>query len=259
MDNSLVNMVGLMVQQGKLPQHLFKYRAINSYLDDIIINNRLWFSKATDFNDPFDCNIEVVTNNTTDEIRKYVTSKVPRGTPDDEIELAITQATSNPYGFHDLINRNFRKALDHRGVACFSKVDDNLLMWSHYSDYHRGCVFTFDVLEDPSFFVSPFNVEYQSDYPYYNHLENSNDPVTPLIRTKSCDWQYEQEVRVVKDSIGLHSFKKTALAEIIFGWRTPDSEIARIQKLAACYNYSTIRFKQARLKKRQFGLDIVPL
>ena len=202
MEDKLEKLVLLMVQQTKLPQHVFRHRSINQYFDDIIIKNELWFSKGTEFNDPFDCNIEVDTDNSTDEIRKYITSKMPVGTPSNTIDLLVKTSSSDKERFHRLVNDSVRKILEKRGIVCFSRVNDNVLLWSHYSDYHKGCILTFDVLENPAFFVFPLNVKYQPDYPDYNHIADSSDPVTPLIRTKSCDWKYEEEVRVVKNSTG---------------------------------------------------------
>ncbi|MDP2301658.1 MAG: DUF2971 domain-containing protein [Ignavibacteria bacterium] len=267
MDDKLIDLVVLMVHQAKLPQYIFRYRSIfrycpngqifdTQYFDSIIVNNELWFSKGTEFNDPFDCNIEVDTNNTEDEIRNYISSRMPVGTSLDNINLLVETASSDKDKFNQLVNDAVRKVLEKRGIVCFSKVNDNILLWSHYSDYHKGCVLKFDVLKNPEFFVFPLNVKYQADYPDYNHLVDSPDPVTPLIRTKSCDWKYEDEVRIVKNFTGPHTFKKEALVEIIFGWRTPETEIVRIQKLAADNGYNHIVFKQARLKKRQFGLEI---
>ncbi len=255
----LEKLVVLMVHQAKLPQLIFRYRPINQYFDDILFKNELWFSKGTEFNDPFDCNIEVENSNSVDDIKKYISSKMPNGTAPDVIELLVNYASSDKDRFHQLVNDNVRKVLERRGIVCFSRVNDNVLLWSHYSDYHKGCVLTFDVLNDPGFFIFPLNVIYQADYPDYNHIADSSDPVTPLIRTKSCDWKYEDEVRVVKNSTGPHSFKKESLVEIIFGWRTPNTEIARIQKLAKDNGYNHLVFKQARLRKRQFGLEIVAI
>jgi hypothetical protein len=259
MDDKLLNFVVQMVKQGKLPQLVFRYRSINKWFDDILSKNELWFSKGTEFNDPFDCNIEVDTNNSAVEIRQYITSKMPLGTSKDVLDLLDKTVVADPDKFHQIVNKSVRKVLDKRGIACFSKTNNDILLWSHYADYHRGCVLTFDVLQDPGFFLFPFNVIYQADYPDYNHLKDSSDPVTPLIRTKALEWKYEEEIRVVKDSPGPYKFSKNSLVEIIFGWRTPDSEIDRIQKLAKCNNYDHIVFKKAQLKKKQFGLDIVLL
>src|SRR6202035_1715787 len=49
-------------------------------------------------------------------------------------------------------------------LACYSEILDNSLMWSHYTDGHRGIVVKFDLKN--SFFSSPANlmpVSYRSE------------------------------------------------------------------------------------------------
>jgi hypothetical protein len=43
-----------------------------------------------------------------------------------------------------------RKSRFERGVACFSAAADNLLLWAHYADGHRGFCLEFDT-SDPVF------------------------------------------------------------------------------------------------------------
>lgn len=44
-----------------MEKHLFwyKYHSVNRYLFDLLVNQEFWFSKPKDFNDPFDCNIDL--------------------------------------------------------------------------------------------------------------------------------------------------------------------------------------------------------
>jgi hypothetical protein len=49
-------------------------------------------------------------------------------------------------------------------LACYSEIPDNSLMWSHYTDGHRGIVVEFNL--KASFFASPVNlmpVSYRSE------------------------------------------------------------------------------------------------
>ena len=59
-------------------------------------------------------------------------------------------------------------AARHVGVICFSQTCDDILMWSHYGNCHRGMVIQFD----PNFFgtenLDP--VEYAGDRPTYNSV-----------------------------------------------------------------------------------------
>ena len=49
-------------------------------------------------------------------------------------------------------------------LACYSEIPDNSLMWSHYTDGHRGIAVEFNLKN--SFFASPANlmpVSYRSE------------------------------------------------------------------------------------------------
>lgn len=42
-----------------IPRKLYKYYSINDNLYNVIGNHSCWFSKPSNFNDPFDCNLDV--------------------------------------------------------------------------------------------------------------------------------------------------------------------------------------------------------
>jgi hypothetical protein len=92
------------------------------------------------------------------------------------------------------------------GVTCFSKKKDNLLMWSHYADAHKGICIVFDAEK----LVKSINS---------NYIEAKLEPITyskkfPVIDIKPSDtsnvyirrenaflfklnqWKYENEVRL---------------------------------------------------------------
>ena len=83
-------------------------------------------------------------------------------------------------------------------ILCFSRNWDNLLLWSHYGDSHKGICLGFDISEgDPG-------VNYDTDVLYQPNLlqirrpEDLNfDLANRLLRTKHESWSYEQEVRML--------------------------------------------------------------
>jgi len=257
MDDNRVEMVKGMVSEGNLQQKLYRYRPINEYLDDILINNRLWFSSPIDFNDPFDCNIDMETTSSPERIKQYISTNAPKGTSQEKIDVTIKKILDDPNILKELINSKSREILSKKGVVCFSKANDSLLEWAHYSDSHRGVCLTFDVMGDLTFFVTPLNVLYQKEYPIYNYLDEPNNLATKLIRTKFIDWRYEKEVRIIKNNNGYYTFDQKCITEIIFGWKTPHEQIARIIELAGKYNYNHLVFKRAILMKKQYGLEII--
>ncbi len=51
------------------------------------------------------------------------------------------------------------------GVLCLSERPDDILLWSHYGDSHRGVCFEFDVAAHPDVFPRLRPVKYQTPYP----------------------------------------------------------------------------------------------
>jgi hypothetical protein len=60
--------------------------------------------------------------------------------------------------------------------------------------------------------------------------------VDMMIKTKYKTWEYENEIRIFKQTYGLFQFYKTVLTEILFGCNTPQTEIDRIKQLATDNN-----------------------
>jgi hypothetical protein len=99
------------------------------------------------------------------------------------------------------------------GIFCATRRKDNLLMWAHYAEQHRGVVLGFK--PDPavdSFLCLLEPVSYSAVRPSFY------DPIDPLqgarpkiedmrafnrylTATKSLDWAYEEELRLVVPSL----------------------------------------------------------
>ena len=140
------------------------------------------------------------------------------------------------------------------GVTCFSKKFDNIVMWSHYSDKHRGVCLKFDILADADFFTTPYIVDYQK-YPTFNYIRNRDGLAKFLLETKSIEWNYEDEIRVMKRNAGFYSFKKDSLVEIIFGAKVINSEKDNIKDMVVEFDYQKTNFKTAKLSETDFKLE----
>lgn len=51
------------------------------------------------------------------------------------------------------------------GVLCLSECPDDILLWSHYADSHRGLCLEFDVAGQPTVFPRLHKVKYAQEYP----------------------------------------------------------------------------------------------
>jgi hypothetical protein len=80
------------------------------------------------------------------------------------------------------------------GVVCFSRNWDDPVLWSHYSDKHKGICLGFDVSDYNLHFIE---VNYVSErLPRQQHEEEIETMARQWFSTKFKSWQYEKEVRV---------------------------------------------------------------
>lgn len=108
------------------------------------------------------------------------------------------------------------------GVACFSSKCDDLLMWAHYADGHRGFCLEFSTQSEPFSRAEP--VTYCDSIPEVNPLDildgksTGPDLMQMMLRTKFTCWQYEEEWRILHMRAGTaYSYPFEALTGVYFG------------------------------------------
>ncbi len=84
-----------------------------------------------------------------------------------------------------------------RGLLCFSKSWRNPLLWSHYSDRHRGLCLGFDVPDKLLMSVTYTRKRTTSEKLFSNDQLIREREMKRLLRTKFSHWRYENEVRCV--------------------------------------------------------------
>lgn len=91
-----------------------------------------------------------------------------------------------------------------RRVACFSEVNDSILMWAYYADGHKGvCLeytpteLDFDIPEYEAIFKGLRKVYYsETQYNKTEYIHSEND-VNSVFFNKALCWAHEQEWRLV--------------------------------------------------------------
>jgi len=147
-----------------IPPKLYKYQSIGSgsHTIDNLKNGEIWFSKPNLLNDPFDMAIPLLINENApdedylvlyDKVMERITDPVARslvasklisnGKPSPEYKARI-----NVYQL-ELSQQKVIDDFSQRGIACFSTRKDNILMWSHYAEGHKGLCLEFDTNYPP--------------------------------------------------------------------------------------------------------------
>lgn len=237
---------------------LYRYRPINPNEIDALEEGYLWFSSVDDLNDPFEGSIKLkeVEQDSTMEISLTFNISVNGDAPKEakkifEIPNLIHQS-------NDYYKRVFQSMLTHTKVCCFSKSKTAKLMWSHYADNHRGMVMEYDISFDINLFRFALPVIYHEKLPEINFMAQQNKSIESVLKNKSQDWNYEQEVRLINDNpagtpnkirINLES-----LRSVIFGYRTSKEDIEKVK--TALKKFPHIKYMQSCLSQNEYELII---
>lgn len=248
-----------MTADNKIPTKLYKHTAISENLFKTLENSNLWFAGPTSFNDPFDCQINDQTKWSDDTIREFVKKTSPATGQKVDPEEIVRLNQQYPDSFSKFFTDHFKSTVAKIGVTCFLPRPDNLLLWAHYSDDHKGVCLKFDTTDDPDFFDSTFAVKYSNVYPQFDYLTERDQLTNKAVLTKSKHWEYEGEIRTLKKTSGLYSFKKECLKEIIFGCKADSSKINTIKEIVANAAYPDLKLRQVKLKSNQYDIDIVDI
>jgi hypothetical protein len=134
-------------------------------------------------------------------------------TPDEERE------------FKELLSSVIKPILEKSGVLSLSAVNDNVVMWSHYADSHKGICLKFWLNEWSRLNIWPVcypkeRLLLKLDYESFK----TEQVLQALVRTKDPSWAYEHEWRSLAPSYEEYSFPPVALVGIILGCEIVDDD-----------------------------------
>jgi len=169
-------------------------------------------SRLTELNDPFEWHIGF------------------EGTPlgmEDEYERVLMD------GFREQANRRM-------GIICFSKEIKDPVLWSHYTNIHRGIAFAVNMDVNPHLISNLQKVDYDKPpvvipiqlFKQMTEIQKL-EMIKDLHKQKSSSWRYEQEFRLVmalnecRPSGGSYLWDKmppSFITHAIIGFRSSVSE-----------------------------------
>ncbi len=295
------------------------YKYVQPKRIDIIENGKIRFTQPAAFNDPFDTRPHILAladdkwlttfleeNIENEEKLKEISEEslekefskygVTRKHPLFEFVLQKmkgmmkTQAPAFFKSIFKLQNPIFKnvifEALNNTiGVLSLSEKPDNILMWGHYADSHKGFVIEFDEIH-PFFDQRKKEGEIQGHVRKMNYLrerpkitlydsslsddENMKIWIEKFIWSKNIDWEYEQEWRMVyafKDKedtltkvdtdIFLFPLPIDCVKSIILGCRMSEENKGCFRTILRNHNkYHHIQIFQAVEDEKKFEINI---
>lgn len=244
------------------PGILYKYRSLANLegdrVRDTFENSAVYFPSPNEFNDPFDCKIELLLNGDEERWKNFIGKRLktdrPNLSPADRLVEIHRIIRSGSY--KNLDPSISTRAAKRAGVYCLSAVNDDILMWSHYANAHRGICIGFRAGPNDAFFCRSQEVVYCPTYPLTSIFDSDERRFETAVLTKSEHWNYEKEYRVIEpQGPGKYTFPQDLLVEVILGCEASESDRKSVTEWAQARSFKPKIFV-ARKKEREFGLKI---
>ncbi len=227
---------------------LYKYFSLENdpgFMENVIRDNTIKFGTPNKFNDPFEC-MSVIGINSFNSTKKKI-EELTQKSGKKHSDGALLRAYDKIVGVSKTYYKE--KSLSQHGLLCLSGTWDDILMWAHYSNDHKGVVAIFQFNKNHSFYDKMMKVQYKKGATYFDvEHPNSAKKFWESFSTKDPILEYENEYRVINPPSELHSFDgngikpfpRELLKGIIFGCRISHDVRADIIKMVERYN-STLK------------------
>ena len=197
--------------------------------------DRLWlvFADPASFNDPFDGLPRtdlVFSEMVTKHLQRIGANANPPVTAESlKANFASTLGQLEDLGSRILAADYQKMWAELYRVACFSEIGNNALMWSHYGRSHTGFAVEFDTTQ-PLFDENFFPIVYTETRPDFGAPD-----MIGTLESKSPDWRYEQEWRLVR-KVNMLIFDRDrdchflnldpkCVTRILIGWKCKESDL----------------------------------
>ncbi len=154
----------------------YKFRSLQNieFALDIIINERLHCASYNELNDPFEGLFHTIL---------YPSSSPPLLIPIKEAKRTIS--------IGDLHNIN----LEHSKICSLSKSLNEIRLWAHYADGHKGVAIEIDFSGNEK---DIYEVKYVPKLQEFGHTLLTSPSPAKVLSFKTEHWKYEDEYRIIQ-------------------------------------------------------------
>ncbi|MDO6803949.1 DUF2971 domain-containing protein [Wenyingzhuangia sp. 1_MG-2023] len=224
---------------------LYKYFPCNEFTYRSLAIKGLWCDTHKSMNDPFESLYIIDRKYSFEELQDF-RSEIKKSS---EPKWKNLIQSKNDEELTILINKLRKDSLNKFSFCSLSEEPDNILMWSHYANNHKGIVVGFD-FPDLKNCHSLQKVKYSDNLPsfdiktYAKFLIKQNssflNDIFQDFSIKSSHWSYEKEWRIWRDKSSYLIFKPENIKEVHFGVNTLPETKAIVVELM---NYLNKDFK----------------
>ncbi len=221
---------------------LYKYRPLNKNTLCALANNYFYFTRLPKLNDPFDSKLNLSISKDKNIIKKWIIKMSKENLTKDQIDANIEEIVNKG---DDIFNSEFLTINDKISILSFSKLNSDIVIWSHYADSYKGICLEFETVKvknsqclliEPNQiktnnayikdgFLPVYKVIYKNTMPKkYDFMLGKDNKLVRFVLAKHKNWIYEQEYRsyLWEDIINTQKIKYRieCLTGIIFGYKS---------------------------------------
>lgn len=256
-----------------LPTALYRYTTFQR-AKEILLTDKLYFSSPTAFNDPFDCKLRPVFNDSRADLERIARMLARRqfsssSRRERRLKVHDVRPRLRNSRFEEIYSEWKRRVLDQSAILCLTEKCDDILMWAHYADGHAGICLEFKYTTGAPVAGLALPAAYLDTFPQisFGEIFSARDILQfgkLVFLAKSSHWKYEKEWRVIDIATqevplyGLRPLPPKSLVAVILGCRMTEEHRKVIHQLVASRSPSPKLYEAVR-KDRQFALEIRPV
>lgn len=241
----------------------------------VLTEGTLKYTCPLEFNDPFDCRPSYSrealrkVGDTKKELLNAAAKRLGLS-PAERIreKRKLAKKIENYVGTDEFVEATLSRI----GVVSLSTDPANILMWSHYADFHRGFVVGFKIplfgtrkqgLEG-GYNLIPLEVNYSQTRPEVHYgIDSPQAVLQKMVFTKSDHWHYENEHRVIEHrrGPGIHAYNRERLLDsVIAGMNISKNDFQRlsdiVESLRERPKFQHLKLYKAQPSQSEYKLDI---
>lgn len=276
MKNHYANLLDMHVQSnanllGQDEEYYYLYKHFTLDIEKktlgIFYNNNLRYTHPSDFNDPYDCHCSIefdFTDFKKQSVEDFANIKIKPSTwiqQKNQIKASLKEDFSAS-SYIEGLRKFFR-------ITCFNNAPLSILMWSHYANHHKGFMLEFRFKKEDGLEPLPLPIFYQDELPkqlvpwdMINFTDNNEIMTESIIKqllTKSSEWSYEKEFRLISDTGEFKEFLPSSLASVIFGSKMSEEDQETIKTAIKDFNHKNsqnVCVYQASVLPNKFKLHV---
>ncbi len=247
------------------PSKIYKYESFCTQALENLKNSSVYFATPKQFNDPFDCTTNpLVAQPSLQEAQTFRATCFASNSTSDEVKKELEKMSDPSLQLFlaghgaEALSDSIENFASNRGICCFSEDMSNLLMWAHYGGKHKGFCLEYSTGFHP--FSSAKIVTYVQQIPVVSVMpllypEMDSTLIETLYCTKSNDWKYEKEWRILHKEAGtLFRYPPEALTGVYFGPKASQASIDVVALITKSIN-PKMQLWQGKLSNSSFAVE----